>query len=115
MQRCLERYGEAEQDFTKCIELAPDFANAYQGRAFCRSDQAQAILDEKKAIELAPTSEVCRVYLARSYERTGQPEQAKEEWKKLLDMNPDNPNERNFAAKGLGLPPPQPEGMRIVP
>ena len=111
--RCLQRLEEAEKDFTKCIELAPDFANAYQWRAYCRFGQPEALADEQKAIELAPTSELCRMYLARTYEHIGRVGKAKEEWKKLADMNPDDPNERNAAAKGLGLPLPRREGMLI--
>lgn len=64
----------AIEDFSKAIQLAPDFASAYYQRARCKSWHnfrpelaASAIADYKKALELVPFDGWVHLDLARLY------------------------------------------------
>lgn len=96
----MEKHNDlAEQNFSKAIELIPDCANAYWKRGRCKRnrwrwlgnphDNSAAIADYKKAIELVPTSTEVRYSLLKAYLSSGKSELAKEEFEKMIKLDPD--------------------------
>lgn len=99
------KLAQAEKDFTKAIELAPTYVDAYRARALVYREQKKPELadgDEKKAAEIAagrlPASpgeatkssmeylaEGSRFYAARDYKRAIGP------YQKALDLEKQNP------------------------
>jgi len=84
---------EAEAEFLKLIELAPEEALGYAnlGIVYLRMgkyDQAQKRLEE--AVELDPEDSDIRLNLARVYELTDQDEQSVNELEKTLENDPDH-------------------------
>ena len=86
------QYDLAISDFSKALEINPNFANAYRhrGRAYYLKGQYdQAISDYTKALEINP-KHGAKVYNRRgnAYHQKGQYDQAISDFNKALDINP---------------------------
>jgi len=85
-------------DYTKAIELKPDYHAAYNNRGVARyrmGDYEEAIADWTKAIELKPDFTLGHNNRGAGYERMGKFEQAIEDYRKSLAIDPDNSTARN--------------------
>ena len=88
------RAGNLEQaiaDYTKAIELDPDFAVAYNTRGFAYAnsgDLEQAIADYDKAIELNPDLAVAYTNRGSAYADSGNLEQAIKDYELYLELFP---------------------------
>lgn len=83
--------GEAISEYTKAIEIDPDFAEAFYARGFAyahgQGDYGKAISDFTKAIVLAPTAEV---YIGRgaAYRQQGEIDRAIADFTTATQMDP---------------------------
>ena len=85
-------YTEAIDDYTKAIELDPDYEIAYNNRGFAFDNLAQygkAVEDYTKAIELKP--DYANAYNNRgyAYRKLGQCDRAVEDYTKAIELDPD--------------------------
>lgn len=90
---------EAYNNFSKCIELIPDCANAYWKRGRCSQnrwlwygdpkDNQASIADYKVAIQLAPASTEAHLGLWRAYLNGGKRELAKVQLETIVKLDPD--------------------------
>lgn len=102
-----ERYAEATRDYSKAIELNPDFYEAYNNRAtvYDTLDQPElAIRDYTRSLALKPHF---RIYYNRglSYARVGASANAIEDFTRSLSLYPDNAGayvNRGFAYLNIG-------------
>jgi tetratricopeptide (TPR) repeat protein len=99
----LSDYDQAMADYTKSIELNPDYFLAYLYRGLAYADVGeydQAITDYTKAIELDPDYVFAYFYRGLAYADVGEYDQAITDYTKAIELNP------NFAAtyyfRGLG-------------
>ena len=93
-----EKYSEAIDYFEKALSMDEDFAEArtnalasYHLRAsqLIKNDQAgEAVSVLFRALELFPSSRVIRYDLGTAYDTSGQYEEAIEEYKKALEIDP---------------------------
>lgn len=86
----LHSYREAEQDYTKVIEISPESVNAYFNRGLVYEQMGlyeKSMEDYTKALELRP--EDYRLYNARAlaYVELGQTEQALADYNQALQLN----------------------------
>ena len=92
-----KKYDLALSDFDKAIEVALEYekAKGYAKRAsiYLYSNKLElAIADLTKVIELnCDASDTCNAYFARGlyYDRMGEHEKAKQDWKKANEINPE--------------------------
>jgi tetratricopeptide (TPR) repeat protein len=83
--------GEAISEYTKAIEIDPDFAEAYYARGFAyahgQGEYGKAILDFTKAIVLAPTPEA---YIGRgaAYRQKDEIDRAIADFSTAIQMDP---------------------------
>jgi TolB-like protein/DNA-binding winged helix-turn-helix (wHTH) protein/Tfp pilus assembly protein PilF len=83
----------AEQEFKRAIELNPNYAEAHFRYAYSyltplgRSEQA--IAEMKKALELDPFSRIYNTVLGMTYFYARKYDQAEEQFKKAVELNPD--------------------------
>ncbi|MDE2740002.1 MAG: tetratricopeptide repeat protein [Gemmatimonadota bacterium] len=87
------QYSDAIENFTKAIELKPDYAKAYYARGLTYSSQGeheQAIQDATKTIELKPDD--AEAYYTRGliYNNQGELEQAIQDFSKTIELKPDD-------------------------
>ena len=87
------QYSDAIENFTKAIELKPDYAKVYHARALTYSSQGeyeQAIQDATKAIEINP--DYAEAYHTRGlvYNNQGEHEQAIRDFTKTIELKPDD-------------------------
>ena len=85
------QYSEAIANFTKAIELNPDYAEAYYARGHVYGKQGeydQSIANLTKAIELNP--DYAQVYYFRglTYSGQGEHDQAIQDFTKAIELNP---------------------------
>ena len=90
---------EAEQEYKKAIELRPGYATAHQWYGLFlwfagRYDEAKARTD--RASELDPLSRVIGTNLGIELLALGKREQAIEEFKKVVELNPDFPRGHSY-------------------
>ncbi|KKL71137.1 hypothetical protein LCGC14_2097910, partial [marine sediment metagenome] len=86
---------QALADYTKALELDPDFVLAYHNRGLAYAnlgDLEQAIADYTKALELDQT--LVRAYINRgaAYQKSGDLEQAIRDFGRYLDLVPNASN-----------------------
>ena len=87
------QYSDAIENFSKAIELKPDYAEVYHARGLTYSYQGeheQAIQDATKAIELNP--DYAEAYYTRglAYSCQGEHEQAIQDFSKTIELKPDD-------------------------
>jgi len=111
----LKQYEKAIADYNKVIELAPNYANAYnyRGLAYYLLEQYEkAIADYNKAIELAPNYAYAYNNRGIAYYALEQYERAIEDYNKAIDLDPNFTiayDNRGLAYKKAHLtPPPMP-------
>ena len=84
----------AIEHFTAAIDWAPDFAEAYVGRAgayYLTNRAGPAIEDLRQALALNPNQWEAMGGFAALLEEIGREDDALEVWRKVHDMNPQNP------------------------
>ena len=85
----------AVDHFTAAINYAPDFAEAYNGRAtafFMMGELGPSIDDIRQTLVLNPRHFGALMGFAAILETVGQPERALEVYQKIQDMIPADPN-----------------------
>jgi Flp pilus assembly protein TadD len=90
-------------DFSKAIELKPDYAEAYSFRGMVhavRMEKPPALADYDKAIELAPRMAITYYRRAHLFETMGEREKAIADYKNYLRLSND-PSLRQEAEKRL--------------
>ncbi len=94
-------------EYTKAIEIKPDFAVAYNNRGFVyhkKGDFDKAMLDFTKAIEIKPDAAVAYYGRGLVYIMTGAFEKAISDFNKALKYNPHDKDAQGalaFAKKAL--------------
>ena len=100
----LKDYRGAVSDFTKAIELKPEYVEAYYSRAICESKLGKmenALADFNKVTELDPGNK--NAVFNRAYyikQQTGDYQSAVEDYNLYLDLNKDGENA--FTYNNLG-------------
>jgi len=87
----LNKYEQAIEDFSKAIELDPDFAEAYNNRGLSYAElneHEQAIKDYDKAIELNPNYAVAYNNRGNAYAKLNKYKQAIEDYDRAIKLNP---------------------------
>jgi len=89
-------YEEMEVAFRKAIELSPNYATAYQwyanNLAGVGLSRAQETTDlNRKAAELDPRSAIIGINLADKFASQGLYSRAEQQYKKVIELNPDFP------------------------
>jgi TolB-like protein/DNA-binding winged helix-turn-helix (wHTH) protein/Tfp pilus assembly protein PilF len=83
----------AEQEFKRAIELDPNYADAHYRYAWTYltplGKSAEAISEMKKALELDPFSRMDNTVLGLTYFYARKYDQAEEQFKKAIELNPD--------------------------
>ena len=85
------QYSEAIVNFTKAIELKPDYAEAYYARGHVYGKQGeydQAIANLTKAIELKPDYAQFYYFRGLTYSGQGEHDQAIQDFTKAIELNP---------------------------
>lgn len=91
-----EEYDLAIKDYSKAIELKPDFAYAYRNRGFAYERKGEidpAINDYSKVIELTHGSSVSYSDRARAYREKDELDLAVEDYSNAVNLNPYNIND----------------------
>ncbi|HST12287.1 MAG TPA: tetratricopeptide repeat protein, partial [Terriglobales bacterium] len=84
---------EAHKEFTRALELRPDYATAHQFYAYYLTVVGEldaAIAERKRALELAPFNPVLASALGEAYYQTRQFDQTIEQNSKALEWDPGN-------------------------
>jgi len=84
---------EAQKQFTRALELRPDYATGHQFYAYYLTvigELDAAIAERKRALELAPVNPVLASALGEAYYQTRQFDQAIEQNSKALEWDPGN-------------------------
>ncbi len=87
------KLNEAEAEFLKLIELAPEEAMGYAnlGLVYLRQGKHQESIDQlKKAVDIDPQNPDIRLILAKVYEVSGKNEQSLEELHNIIEIAPDH-------------------------
>jgi len=83
----------AEQEFKRAIQLNPNYAEAHFRYAYSYltpfGKSEQAIAEMKKALELDPFSRIYNTVLGITYFYARKYDQAEEQFKKAIELNPD--------------------------
>ena len=83
----------AEREFTRAIELNPNYAEAHFRYAWTYltplGKSEQAIAEMKKALELDPFSRIYNTVFGLTYFYAHRYDQAQEQFKKAVELNPD--------------------------
>lgn len=88
--------------FTAALDHAPDFAEAYVGRAsayYLTNRAGPAIDDLRQALVLNPNHWEALQGFAVILEEVGRPEDALELWRRVHDMHPQNPQATQAVAR----------------
>lgn len=95
-------YEEAEKLYRQILERDPDNAAAHcgLGLVYCFHEGRfeESIEELRKAVELAPDNVTYRLHLAKTLTMLGMYEEAKGEFEKVLELDPENEE----ATKQLG-------------
>jgi len=86
------RYEEAQDAFTRAIELKPNDAEAYHNRGLAYSllgNHQQAIMDLNKAIELKPDDAGAYAGRGLAYGNLGNHQQSIKDFNKAIELRPD--------------------------
>ena len=101
-------YEEMEVAFRKAIELSPNYATAYQwygnnlgGGGLSRTQERTDLL--RKAAELDPRSAIIGINLAGKFATQGLYSRAEQQYKKVIELNPDFPTTYTTLALFYGL------------
>ena len=92
-----KKYSEAIENYSKAIELNPEFAEAYNNRGntyYAQGNLNQAISDYNKVIELNPISSMAYNARGNAYSSRGDISQAIADYKKALELDPNNEDAR---------------------
>jgi len=91
----LERWDEFGEDVSRALELNPNLADAYALNfdllSFHRRQPDAALVQIRKALELDPMSGSYRRDLGQHYFGRGRRDEALEVYRRLLEVNPDDP------------------------
>ncbi|MGB7520585.1 MAG: tetratricopeptide repeat-containing serine protease family protein [Spirulinaceae cyanobacterium] len=92
-QEVLGNYDEAISDFTRAIEIAPNYANAYNNRGATQGklgNHEEAIADFNRAIELNP--DFAEAYYGRGVEKSelGDYDEAIPDFSRAIELNPND-------------------------
>jgi tetratricopeptide (TPR) repeat protein len=91
------RFGEARSSFERAIAMDRGAHAAFAGLAEAahnRSEFADGVLAARRAIALAPRSAPYRMLLARAYYKIMRYDEAIQEWRKALELDPENASAR---------------------
>jgi serine/threonine protein kinase len=83
----------AIEDFSKAIELQPNYTEAYLYRGLAKfdlDDNKGAIEDFSQAIKLKPNTLTAYAYRGSAWSRLDSNENAKQDWKQAIQIQPDN-------------------------
>ena len=83
-------YGDALTNYTKALEIDPEFVKAYVARAKIYEGQekyADAIKDYERASSLKPDNEMYYYHMADNYFKLGKYEQCIEKTKKVIELS----------------------------
>lgn len=86
-----ERYEEALADFTKALELKPDYANVWVNRGIVYQNRGQhdlALADFNKTLEFAPNDSFAYVRRGRSHRALGQRDKAMSDYNQAIKLKP---------------------------
>ncbi|MCX6243338.1 MAG: tetratricopeptide repeat protein [Bacteroidetes bacterium] len=88
----LKRYPEAENEYTKALQVDPGFSDGYLSRGMLYADYLaqyeKGIADFNKVLELVPGQADARVGIGFCYYRMNNPEEAIREYDRILQTNP---------------------------
>lgn len=87
------RYQEALTEYTRAINLRPDYSTAYLGRGYVYQrlgDYKNALADYTKVIQLAPTDSEAHVVRGLLCDLMGNPEQAISDYTMAITIRPSN-------------------------
>lgn len=87
-------FDEAIKDFDAVLDLAPDFAEGYDHRAFARAslgDYAGAVRDIQEALKRDPRNFSALQGLSHIAEQAGNWQGALDAWQRALDIDPRTP------------------------
>ena len=90
---------EAIISYSRAIELAPGFFQAFDNRAFCKMELGlwnEAINDFKQSLVTNPNSVLAEFSIGECYLRLGDCAKAKERFEKALSIDPTDENSKMF-------------------
>ena len=89
---CSARLGKFERavaDYTRALELNPNYARAYHNRGLAYDQLGEidrAIADYSKALELNPSYALAYYHRGLAYQKQGRPELAQADWKRAQEL-----------------------------
>lgn len=96
------KHHEAIDSYSKAIDLFPPFFEAIDNRAFCKMDLGlwnEAIADFKLSLEQNPVSLLAEFSIGECYFKLGDFNQAKQQFEKAHEIDPDHPAPNQFLEK----------------
>ncbi|MCE3225610.1 MAG: hypothetical protein K0S32_161 [Bacteroidetes bacterium] len=101
-----KKYDEAIANYTIAYELFPMFFEAVDNRAFCKMDTGRwedAIEDFKLSLQINSPSILAEFSIGECYLKMRKLEQAKLQFEKALQIDPDHKLSKDFLAKTISL------------
>jgi tetratricopeptide (TPR) repeat protein len=96
----------AIDEYSKAIDLVPQFFEAIDNRAFCKMDLgrwADAIEDFKTSLTIKPNSFLAEFSIGECYLRLRDGNRAKEQFEKAIQIDPSDQPSRDFLKRAIEL------------
>jgi tetratricopeptide (TPR) repeat protein len=96
----------AIDEYSKAIDLVPQFFEAIDNRGFCKMDLAEwtdAIEDFKTSLSLNPNSLLAEFSIGECYLNLGDGKKAKEQFEKAIAIDPTHQPSHDFLKKAIEL------------
>ncbi len=101
-----KQYEFAIDEYTKAIDLVPEFFEAIDNRAFCKMDLGrweEAIEDFKESLSVNPDSLLAEFSIGECYLQLGALDKAQEQFEKAIAIDPNHKTSRDFLKKTIEL------------
>lgn len=102
----LKQHEKAIENYTKAIELIPNFYEAIDNRAFCNMDLGKwddAIEDFKLSLSVNPKSLLAEFSIGECFFKMGDYKNSIKQFQKAIDIDPTHQAPRDFLKKAIEL------------